>query len=143
MEPPAQEHVPLRLRHPLAGRVGDLLAQFADGELAPQQLDEPAQLGIGRIELEDLLPGRPGQRPGRRDQIDQLAWIGQPVGSRGGVCCSTVVISSQAWPPRDARCVTPADVDIHSSELKFLRLRRDELSRSARSEHAKLPFSLS
>ena len=51
----AQEVLALRLGHPLAGLGGDLLAQLADRQLVLEQLDQPPQLGVQGVQLEQLL----------------------------------------------------------------------------------------
>ena len=69
----AQEVLALRLRHPLRRLGRDLLAQLAHRELVLQQIDQPAQLGVDRIQLEELLAVLRGERRGGGDEVGDLA----------------------------------------------------------------------
>ena len=74
----AQEILPLRFRHPPLRLGGDALPQLAHRLLALQHLDQPPQLGLDRLQLEDLLPRFAIEQPGGGDQVGHLPRIGRP-----------------------------------------------------------------
>ena len=56
-----QEVLALALGDPLARVGGDLLAQLTDSQLVLEQIDQPGQLGVQRVQLQQLLADRGGE----------------------------------------------------------------------------------
>ncbi len=71
-----QVELALLLGEPLLGVGRDLPAQLAHGELALQQVNQPAQLGRDRVHLEELLPHGQVEGNHRRDKVGHVAGIG-------------------------------------------------------------------
>ena len=65
----AQDRLALRFREPFLRSLGDALPELADGDLVLQQLDEMAELGVDRLQLQDLLARREVERHRARDRI--------------------------------------------------------------------------
>ena len=78
----AQVVLALLLGEPLLGLGGDLPSQLPHRKLALQQVDQAAELGRDRVELEQLLAGRHVDRHHRRDEVGHVAGIGEILGGR-------------------------------------------------------------
>ena len=70
-----QIELTLSLREPLLGVGRDLAAQLAHGEVALQQVDQPAKLGRDRVHLEQLPSGGRIEGNHRRDEVHQVPGI--------------------------------------------------------------------
>ena len=91
-----------------------------------QQLDQPSQLGLDRLQLEDLLPRRAVEQPGRGDQVGHLSRIGHGLGGRHHLVRHLGDERHQAAEEIDHRAPQPFDLDAGRHAIRRRRHARDQ-----------------